>query len=63
LRSAKPLAAKTAPSPARPPAQPSAGSAPSTAAPKEEVIEVPAEDMDLAGLAELAKKIVERKPT
>src|ERR1700733_7603035 len=44
LRSAKPLAAKAAPSPARTPAQPSAGSAPSTAAPKEEVIEVPAED-------------------
>jgi twitching motility protein PilT len=63
LRSAKPLAAKPAPSPARPPAQPSAGSAPSTAAPKEEVIEVPAEDMDLASLAELAKKVVERKPT
>jgi twitching motility protein PilT len=63
LRSAKPLAAKPASSPARPPAQPSAGSAPSTAAPKEDVIEVPAEDMDLAALAELAKKVVERKPT
>jgi twitching motility protein PilT len=63
LRSARPLAAKAAPSPARSPARPSAGSAPSTAAPKDEVIEVPAEDMDLAGLAELAKKIVERKPT
>ena len=63
LRSAKPLAAKAAPSPARPPAQASAGAAPSTAAPKEEVFEVPAEDMDLASLAELAKKIVERKPT
>jgi twitching motility protein PilT len=63
LRSAKPLAAKAAPSPARSPPQPSAGSAPSTAAPMEEVIEVPAEDMDLAALGELAKKIVERKPT
>jgi twitching motility protein PilT len=63
LRSTKPFAAKAAPSPARAPAQPSAGSAPSTAAPKEEVIEVPAEDMDLAALAELAKKVVERKPT
>ena len=28
----------------------------------EDVIEVPAEDMDLAALAELAKKVVERKP-
>ena len=63
LRSTKPLAAKPAPSPARAPVQPSAASAPSTAAPKEEVIEVPAEDMDLAALAELAKKVVERKPT
>jgi len=63
LRSTKPLAAKPAPSPARAPAQPSVASAPSTAAPKEEVIEVPAEDMDLAALAELAKKVVERKPT
>jgi twitching motility protein PilT len=60
LRSAKPPAAKAAPSPARSPAQPSAGSAPSIAAPQEEVIEVPAEDMDLAALAE---KIVGRKPT
>jgi len=30
--------------------------------PAEEVFEVPAEDMDLAELAELAKKVVERKP-
>ena len=63
LRSTTPRAAKPAPSPARTPAQPSAGSAPSAAASKEEVIEVPAEDMDLAALAELAKKVVERKPT
>jgi len=27
-----------------------------------EVIEVPAEDMDLAALAELAKQVTERKP-
>ena len=31
-------------------------------APADEVIEVPAEEMDLAALAELAKKVVERKP-
>ena len=30
--------------------------------PAEDLIEVPAEDMDLASLAELAKKVVERKP-
>src|SRR5580692_8722121 len=63
LRSAKPLAAKAAPRPARSPAPPSAGSAALTAAPHEQVIEVPAEDMDRAALADLAKKIVERKPT
>jgi twitching motility protein PilT len=63
LRSAKPPASEAAPSPARPPAQPSAGPAPSTAALKEEVIEVPAEDADLAALADLARKIAERKPT
>jgi twitching motility protein PilT len=62
LRSAMPPAAKSAPSPARPSMQPSAGSAPSRTSPKEDVIEVPADDMDLAALAELAKKVVERKP-
>jgi twitching motility protein PilT len=31
-------------------------------APSEDVIEVPAEDMDLAALAELAKQVVDRKP-
>ena len=36
---------------------------PANAAPGEYVIEVPAEDMNLAQLAELAKKVVERKPT
>jgi twitching motility protein PilT len=53
----------TAP-PARPPA-----SVPGAARPTsgrggsgEEVIEVPAEELDLASLAELAKKVVERKP-
>jgi hypothetical protein len=30
--------------------------------PVDEVFEVPAEEMDLAQLAELAKKVVERKP-
>jgi hypothetical protein len=32
-----------------------------SAASAEEVIEVPVEDMDLASLAELAKKAIERK--
>jgi hypothetical protein len=32
-----------------------------SSAPAEEVFEVPAEDMDLAALAELAKKAIERK--
>jgi twitching motility protein PilT len=63
LRSANSLAAKAAPRPARSPAPSSAGSAALTAAPHEQVIEVPAEDMDRAALADLAKKIVERKPT
>jgi twitching motility protein PilT len=47
---------RTSPPPAgaRPPA---AGRVPS-----EDVIDVPAEEMDLAALAELAKKVVERKP-
>jgi len=38
------------------------GAPPAGAAPGEYVIEVPAEDMNLAQLAELAKKVVERKP-
>jgi hypothetical protein len=29
----------------------------------DEVIDVPSEDIDLAELAELAKKVVERKPS
>jgi hypothetical protein len=40
-----------------------AKSAAARAAPADDVIEVPAEEMDLAQLAELAKKIVERKPS
>ena len=40
-----------------PPPQPGAGRYPSG----EEIIEVPAEEMDLAALAELAKKAIERK--
>jgi twitching motility protein PilT len=42
------------------PAQKKPGPAPP--APADDVFEVPAEDMDLAQLAELAKKVVERKP-
>jgi twitching motility protein PilT len=41
-----------------------AATAPPTASPNaEDVIEVPAEDMDLAQLAELAKKVSDRKPS
>jgi twitching motility protein PilT len=53
---AKPVPAKSSmPKPVTPRASSSSGSA-------EDVIEVPSEDMDLAQLAELAKKVVERKP-
>ncbi|HEX4151531.1 MAG TPA: ATPase, T2SS/T4P/T4SS family [Steroidobacteraceae bacterium] len=44
------------------PAQPAARSAPGVKPASDDVIEVPAEDLDLAQLAELAKKVVERKP-
>jgi twitching motility protein PilT len=76
FRSAKPPPARpagSAPNPSAPnpprslPAQAPIRTAPAPApgapASAEEVIEVPAEDMDLASLAELAKKVVERKPT
>ena len=36
---------------------------PTTPSPVDEVIDVPAEEMDLAQLAELAKKVVDRKPS
>jgi twitching motility protein PilT len=42
------------PAPSRPPR--------AVSAPTDDVFEVPAEDMDLAQLAELAKKVVEKKP-
>jgi hypothetical protein len=45
----------TKPAPGRP--------APAASTATDEVFEVPAEDMDLAQLAELAKKVVERKPS
>jgi len=35
---------------------------PASSVPADDVFEVPAEDMDLSQLAELAKKVVERKP-
>jgi hypothetical protein len=44
------------------PAPGMAGSSLGKPASGEEVIEVPAEDLDLAQLAELAKKVIERKP-
>jgi hypothetical protein len=47
-------AAGTKPMPNRP--------ARTVSGPADEVFDVPAEDMDLAQLAELAKKVVERKP-
>jgi twitching motility protein PilT len=43
--------------------QPRSVRTPSTMIPADEVFEVPAEEMDLAALAELAKKVVERKPS
>ncbi len=61
-------AAKTAPAYKPPPAKlpaakPAAPRSPLPAAGSaEDVIEVPSEEMDLAQLAELAKKVVERKP-
>jgi twitching motility protein PilT len=63
-RAAPSLRAPARPAPARaagpqpaPPSRPASRSS----GPAEEVIEVPAEDMDLAALAELAKKAIERK--
>jgi twitching motility protein PilT len=53
------LKAPVKPPPIKPaPAKPT----PPAAATSDEVFDVPAEDMDLAQLAELAKKVVERKP-
>jgi twitching motility protein PilT len=46
-----------------PPAAPSSAASRIAGKGAEEVIDVPAEDLDLAALAELAKKVVERKPT
>jgi twitching motility protein PilT len=53
------------PTPAKPAATQSTPTKPAqrTSAPADEVFEVPAEEMDLAQLAELAKKVVERKPS
>jgi twitching motility protein PilT len=52
-----------APAPARAAAPaPQSASVSRPAIPVDGVIEVPAEEMDLASLAELAKKVVERKP-
>jgi len=66
LRAPRTPPIKTAPSvpnhPRAAPVHPPAKNSPRPAAPTDEVIEVPAEDMDLASLAELAKKVVERKP-
>jgi twitching motility protein PilT len=57
----RPLSAAPAQSkPSTKPAQPKPNP---THAPADDVFEVPAEDMDLADLAELAKKVVERKPS
>jgi|SRR5271165_4698627 len=66
VRAPKPSSAGSMPAAPQPPrtaASPSAARARTSApGPAEEVIEVPAEEMDLAALAELAKKVVERKP-
>ena len=55
-------AAATAPTGLAPSPPPAARPTPGGRALSEDVIEVPAEDLDLAALAELAKKVVERKP-
>jgi twitching motility protein PilT len=57
-----PKTAAAAPAGTRPAASPAMRPAAGIGAQPEDVIEVPAEDMDLAALAELAKKVVERKP-
>jgi twitching motility protein PilT len=63
-RSSAPRPAPAAGGATAPPRAPApAARAPAPVRPQsEDVIEVPAEDMDLAALAELAKKVVERKP-
>jgi twitching motility protein PilT len=67
LRTAGRAAPSRAPSPAAPmqPRVPQAPPPPQSASrsfgPAEEIIDVPAEDMDLAALAELAKRAIERK--
>jgi twitching motility protein PilT len=67
FRPAKPLPARTPASVTHPTQStqppPAARTAPGTLVPADEVIDVPAEEMDLASLAELAKKVVERKPS
>ncbi|HEV7612285.1 MAG TPA: ATPase, T2SS/T4P/T4SS family [Steroidobacteraceae bacterium] len=55
------LAARMPPQPAAPKSAQSRP-APASPAPADDVFEVPSEEMDLAELAELAKKVVERKP-
>ncbi len=55
------MAARAPPQPAAPQSAQSRP-APASPAPADDVFEVPAEEMDLADLAELAKKVVERKP-
>ena len=58
------MAAPRSPAPVKPATAKSAPAKPAQRmpAPADEVFEVPAEEMDLAQLAELAKKVVERKP-
>jgi twitching motility protein PilT len=59
-QSAAPLpTAPVRPTPSRPTQK---KSGPASSVPADDVFEVPAEDMDLSQLAELAKKVVERKP-
>jgi twitching motility protein PilT len=50
------------PTPRSPPPLPGARPTPAPRVPSDDVIDVPAEEMDLAALAELAKKVVEREP-
>ena len=59
----RPVPVSTAPTQSRPLPKPPQPKPKPAHSPADDVFEVPAEEMDLAELAELAKKVVERKPS
>jgi twitching motility protein PilT len=59
----RPVPVSTAPTQSRPQPKPPQPKPKPAHSPADDVFEVPAEEMDLAELAELAKKVVERKPS